>query len=114
MSIKITFCYSGKPRQVLERALEARKGESLMLAIQNSGVQQDWALDADLSAYHFGVWNERIKEPNTYIVQDGDRIEIYRELRVDPMVARRERFQKQGARSAGLFAKRRPGAKPGY
>ena len=114
MSVKITIAYGPKPRQVLEKALQARKGESLMLAIQNSGVLQDWALDADLSTYHFGVWNERIKDPNTYIVQDGDRIEIYRELRVDPMVARRERFQKQGARSAGLFAKRRPGAKPGY
>jgi len=29
-------------------------------------------------------------------------------------VARRERFQKQGAKTAGLFAKRRAGAKPGY
>ena len=114
MTVSITICYGAKPRQVLEKALEARKGESLMLAIQNSGVQQDWGLEADLSAYHFGVWNERIKDPNSYSVQDGDRIEIYRELRVDPMVARRERFQKQGARSAGLFAKRRPGAKPGY
>ena len=41
-------------------------------------------------------------------------IKAYRGLRVDPMVARHERFKKQGARSAGLFAKRRPGAKPGY
>ncbi|MGH8819682.1 MAG: RnfH family protein, partial [Rhodoferax sp.] len=31
-----------------------------------------------------------------------------------PKVARRERFRKQGARTAGLFAKKRPGAKPGY
>jgi len=29
-------------------------------------------------------------------------------------VARRERFRKQGTRGAGLFANRRPGAKPGY
>ena len=41
-------------------------------------------------------------------------VKAYRGLRVDPMVARHERFKKQGARSAGLFAKRRPGAKPGY
>ena len=114
MSVIITITYGLKPRQVLEKALQARKGESLMQAIQNSGVLQEWGLDEDLSTYHFGVWNERIKDPHSYIVQDGDRIEIYRDLRVDPMVARRERFQKQGARSAGLFAKRRPGAKPGY
>jgi uncharacterized protein len=29
-------------------------------------------------------------------------------------VARRERFAKQGARTSGLFAKRRPGGKAGY
>ena len=55
MSVKITICYSGKPRQVLEKALKARKRESLMLAIQHSGVQQDWALVSDSSAYQFGV-----------------------------------------------------------
>lgn len=31
-----------------------------------------------------------------------------------PLGGRRERFAKQGARSAGLFSKRRPGAKSGY
>jgi putative ubiquitin-RnfH superfamily antitoxin RatB of RatAB toxin-antitoxin module len=40
-------------------------------------------------------------------VRDGDRIEIYRPLKVDPKVARRERFRKQGSRSAGLFARKR-------
>jgi hypothetical protein len=41
-------------------------------------------------------------------------VEIYRPLRVDPKVARRERFKKQGARTAGLFASRRSNAKSGY
>jgi sulfur carrier protein len=47
-------------------------------------------------------------------LRDQDRVEFYRGLRVDPKVARRERFSKQGARASGLFAKRRPGSKPGY
>jgi hypothetical protein len=37
-----------------------------------------------------------------------------RPLKVDPKEARRQRFVKQGTRGAGLFANRRPGAKPGY
>jgi uncharacterized protein len=48
------------------------------------------------------------------VLSDHDRLEIYRALQIDPKMARRERFKKQGAKSAGLFAKRRPGAKPGY
>ncbi len=43
-----------------------------------------------------------------------DRLELSLALKVDPKVARRERFQAQGAKSAGLFAKKRPGAKSGY
>jgi putative ubiquitin-RnfH superfamily antitoxin RatB of RatAB toxin-antitoxin module len=48
------------------------------------------------------------------VLRDGDRLELLRPLRVDPKVARRERFTGQGARSAGLFAKRRPNSKAGY
>jgi len=58
------------------------------------------------------VWGKPV-DPS-YLLKDGDRLEVLRPLRVDPKVARRERFQKQGAKTAGLFAKRRAGAKPGY
>jgi len=67
------------------------------------------ALDGDL---HPSIWNRRAKLDD--VLRDGDHVNLSRGLLVDPMVARRERFAKQGARSAGLFSKRRPGAKPGY
>ncbi|MCB2018938.1 MAG: RnfH family protein, partial [Hydrogenophaga sp.] len=47
-------------------------------------------------------------------LRDGDRLELYRPLRVDPKVARRERFVGQGAKAAGLFSRRRPHSKSGY
>ena len=54
------------------------------------------------------------KVPLAYMLRADDRVEVYRPLQVDPKVARRERFVRQGAKSAGLFTKRRPGAKAGY
>ncbi|MDH5708755.1 MAG: RnfH family protein, partial [Hylemonella sp.] len=48
------------------------------------------------------------------VLRDLDRVELYRPLKVDPKVARRERFARQGARGAGLFASKRAGAKAGY
>jgi uncharacterized protein len=48
------------------------------------------------------------------VLGDRDRVEIYRPLQVDPKMARRERFRRQGARAAGLFARKREGGKPGY
>jgi putative ubiquitin-RnfH superfamily antitoxin RatB of RatAB toxin-antitoxin module len=59
-----------------------------------------------------GVWGRRASLKQT--LRENDRVEIYRALRVDPKVARRERFTRQGSRSAGLFASKRVGAKAGY
>jgi putative ubiquitin-RnfH superfamily antitoxin RatB of RatAB toxin-antitoxin module len=50
-----------------------------------------------------GIWGKQALA--TALLQDGDRLEIYRPLAVDPKVARRERFQTQGRRRAGLFVK---------
>ena len=58
------------------------------------------------------LWGRRV--PLSERLRDGDRLELSRALLVDPKVARRERFKSQGSKSAGLFSKRRPGAKPGY
>jgi putative ubiquitin-RnfH superfamily antitoxin RatB of RatAB toxin-antitoxin module len=60
-----------------------------------------------------GIWGQKIS--TAHVLQDQDRLEMYRALTVDPKVARRERFVKQGAKkAAGLFANRRMGAKAGY
>ena len=64
------------------------------------------------AALAYGIWG-RPCAPGAAL-QDGDRVEIWRPLRVDPKRARRERFASQGARTAGLFARRRPGGKAGY
>jgi putative ubiquitin-RnfH superfamily antitoxin RatB of RatAB toxin-antitoxin module len=59
-----------------------------------------------------GIWGRKTTLGHGLL--EGDRVEIYRGLRVDPKVARRERFSRQGAKRAGLFAKTRLGAKAGY
>jgi putative ubiquitin-RnfH superfamily antitoxin RatB of RatAB toxin-antitoxin module len=56
-----------------------------------------------------GVWGRVV--PVAQELRDGDRVEMYRPLTVDPKVARRERFVRQGRRGAGLFARgRQPGS----
>lgn len=59
-----------------------------------------------------GVWGKEAT-PDQMLLEN-DRVEIYRELRVDPKTARRERFNKQGAKMAGLFSGVRAGGKAGY
>ncbi|QJW84503.1 RnfH family protein [Ramlibacter terrae] len=108
---QVTVMHSPAPRQVLEWALDVPEGTTVRQAVLASGLAHACP-DLDLAACEAGIWGRRCEWERA--VRDGDRVEIYRGLLVDPKVARRERFRKQGARAAGLFAKKRPGAKPGY
>jgi hypothetical protein len=110
----ITVMYSPAPRVVHERVLSLNDGITVMQALQQSGLLAE-CTEVDLSqpeAFMVCIWGK--KTSPEHVLRDLDRIEICRALTVDPKVARRERFQKQGSSRAGLFSKRREGAKPGY
>lgn len=70
------------------------------------------AVGLETSTCAAGIWGRRAE--GDQLLREGDRVELYRPLLVDPKVARRERFARQGARGAGLFSRQRPGGKAGY
>jgi putative ubiquitin-RnfH superfamily antitoxin RatB of RatAB toxin-antitoxin module len=109
--LTITLAHSPAPRQVLLETVQVSKGSTVATALIASGWRDRFSL-AQAEHLSFGIWNH----PATLQthLRDHDRVEIYRDLAVDPKVARRERFSRQGARATGLFAERRPGAKAGY
>jgi uncharacterized protein len=111
MAIEVTVMFSPAPREVLQWRVTLPDGATLAQAVAASGLQEACP-GIQPEALQAGVWGRKAawEQP----LRDQDRVELYRPLRVDPKVARRERFDKQGARAAGLFAKKRPGAKPGY
>ncbi len=111
MRIHVTVVYSAGPRQVYEKALLLDGSATVLQALRACGVLQVF-LELDLQSAPVGVWGRKVSLNQP--LRENDRVEIYRALKVDPKVARRERFQKQGVRSAGLFAKKRAGAKAGY
>jgi putative ubiquitin-RnfH superfamily antitoxin RatB of RatAB toxin-antitoxin module len=107
----VTVMYSPAPRQVLEWQVQVDEGGTVREALLASG----WPAacpDLDVAQADVGIWGRRCTPQQ--VLREGDRVEVYRGLLVDPKVARRERFRAQGSRAAGLFAKRRPGAKSGY
>lgn len=111
MNIEVTVVYSPSARDVREIALRLAASSTVMQAIQASGLLQ-LCPSIELETAVVGVWGRKVSLNQT--LRENDRVEIYRSLTVDPKVARRERFAKQGARTAGLFVKKRPGAKAGY
>ena len=128
MTIQLTLVYSSAARQVREIALELPAGSTLAQALEQaqrlwlSGCPQgtkgpvanladldnranvadaayklgeDWPFAA-VAAAEFGLWGRAATA--TTVLHDGDRIEIYRPLRVDPKVARRERYRQRNTK----------------
>ena len=114
-TIAVIVCFSPAPRTVCELALRVHSGSTFSQAVALATQQADWPQGWDEKQCHTlspSLWGRKTGWGT--VLREGDRVELCRDLRVDPKVARRERFSKQGARRAGLFAKKRPGAAAGY
>ena len=113
--LTITVCFSPAPRIVCELLLQMPAGctlqQAITLAVQHAQWPAGWT-EPQCHTLTPSLWSR--KADWNAVLRDGDRVELCRDLRVDPKVARRQRFSKQGARRAGLFAKKRPGAAAGY
>lgn len=109
--MRISVVYSPVARQVREVELLMDEGATVAQALLASGLLAEF-LELAGTGVTMGVWGRKCTPQQ--VLRDLDRVEIYRCLKVDPKAARRARFVKQGVRSAGLFARKRPGAKAGY
>lgn len=110
-TLAITLLYSPAPRQVRQWDLSLPAGSTVAQALAASGVLLEFPELAE-SRLSVGIWGR--KTGLRQLLHPHDRLEIYRPLRVDPKIARRERFNKQGVKKSGLFATKRAGAKAGY
>ncbi len=114
--LAVVFCWSVRARQVHEYPLSVPAGSTVQtataqwMALQPQGIPaEDLACVTGLQP---GIWGRKVAW--TQGLQSGDRIEFYRELQVDPKVARRQRFKRQGKGRTGLFANRKTGSAAGY
>jgi putative ubiquitin-RnfH superfamily antitoxin RatB of RatAB toxin-antitoxin module len=110
-SLQITVVYSGGARGVKTVSLSVPLGATVAHAVRQCALLNDLN-DNEIDQLTTGIRSRKVSL--NQLLEEGDRIEICRPLKVDPKVARRQRFASQGAKSAGLFAKRRQGAKAGY
>lgn len=105
--MNIDIYYSPAQRKIECLSVDVRGGTLLGKALPASLAEA-----VLLQGLTCAVWGRAVGLD--YKLQLGDRVELVRELRVDPMTARRERFNKQGIKKAGLFKTKREGAKQGY
>ena len=94
-----------------EWSIDLPEGSSVSLALEHCCVFSEFPA-LRTPTLELGIWGQRTGLHQQ--LKANDRIEIYRSLRVDPKVARRERFNRQGVKRAGLFSSTREGGKAGY
>ncbi len=109
--LRISVVYAPAPRVLKEIKLQLALGSTALQALQASGLLHALP-ETDVPSTVIGIWGRKVDL--AHVLRDQDRVEIYRPLTVDPKVARRQRFVKQGTKGAGLFAKKRAGAAAGY
>jgi putative ubiquitin-RnfH superfamily antitoxin RatB of RatAB toxin-antitoxin module len=109
LSITVVFANDSRSTQVI--ALSMQTGSTVAMAVRQSKLLSALS-ESEIDQLVLGIRGRKV--PPKQVLRDGDRIDICRPLKVDPKVARRQRFARQGAKTAGLFAKRRAGAKAGY
>lgn len=107
----VEVVYSPAERQVVCKEVDlsavAGEGKSESLTVRDvllaSGMLECFP-ELSLDTVNMGIWGKRVTQET--MVSPDDRIEIYRDLIVDPKEARRLRHEKQG--SSG------PRYRPGY
>ena len=95
--LRIEVVHATPQRQVL-LTVAVPEGCTVAQAIERSGIRAhfpDLAVDADA----VGIFGRKV--PPDHVLQEGDRVEIYRPLQADPKESRRQRA---AAGSPGLKA----------
>lgn len=87
--IAVEVAYAEPERQFLRR-VELGPDATVADAILASGVERELAIDS--TALVVGVWSRTVGRGTP--LRDGDRVELYRALQVDPKEARRRRAER--------------------
>jgi len=93
--IDIEVAYAEPDKQMVV-PLQVPVGTSAREAVSRSGLQEHFA-DIDLNDVNLGVFGNPVT-PCAPLAQ-GDRVEIYRPLQVDPKTARRDRAARSQSRA---------------
>lgn len=86
-TLSVELVLATAEKQVL-MAVIVDKGASVADVIAASGIRSRFPL-LEIATMPAGIWGRPV--PKDSIVRDGDRVELYRPLEIDPREARRQR-----------------------
>ncbi|GGC62037.1 RnfH family protein [Marinobacter halophilus] len=92
MRVEVAFARLEK-QQIVE--VQVAEGTTAIEAVKLSGITSIFP-EIDPDAIDMGVFGKVIKDPAAHELRDGDRVELYRPLKIDPKQARLNRANRKG------------------
>lgn len=89
--VEVAFARPDKQEIV---ALKVPEGTTALDAVKCSGIV-DVFPEIDPASIDMGIFGKVIKVPANHELRDGDRVELYRPLKIDPKQARLNRARKK-------------------
>lgn len=89
--VEVAFARPDKQKIVV---LDVEEGTSAVDAVKRSGIVALFP-EIDPDSDKMGIFGKAIKSPSTHELRDGDRVEVYRPLKIDPKQARLNRAKKK-------------------
>ncbi|WP_137888360.1 RnfH family protein [Pseudomonas sp. 2FE] len=98
-SIRVEVVYALADQQKLLR-LNLPYGTTLRQAAEQSGMAMHFP-ELDLASCPLGIFGKAVAKPDERVLEEGERVEIYRPLIADPKEVRKQRAAKAAKAKAG-------------
>ena len=92
LHVEVVYAVPEKQRLI---ALDVPAGTTMLEAARESGIAEHFE-GLDLGRAAMGVFGKAEPAPAQRVLMDGERVEIYRPLKIDPKAARKARAQRAG------------------
>lgn len=90
LNVEVAFALPEKQFLV---AVQVAKGSNALDAVRVSKIVEACP-ELQQQELVLGIFSQRLKQPESYVMKEGDRVEIYRPLLIDPKQARRDRAKR--------------------
>ena len=91
--LNVEVAYARPERQKIV-SVQVPEGTTMVEAVRLSGIVQLFP-EIDPETIDMGIFGKVVKNPASQALRDGDRIELYRPLLIDPKQARLNRAKKK-------------------
>ncbi|NMT62269.1 RnfH family protein [Marinobacter orientalis] len=91
MDVEVAFARPDRQEII---CLQVEEGTTAVEAVRRSGITAVFP-EIDPEKDDMGIFGKVIKNPSSHELRNGDRVEVYRPLKIDPKQARHNRAKKK-------------------